>query len=80
MPLAPIALSFVYSRPFVSSTIIGATSLQQLEDNVMALNVMVFSVVRWDSRSNYETGPIISLCAIQHICLAGEKCDVCLKR
>ena len=39
MPLAPIALSFVYSRPFVSSTIIGATSLQQLEDNVMALNV-----------------------------------------
>jgi hypothetical protein len=39
MPLAPLALSFVYSRPFVSSTIIGATNLLQLEDNVMALNV-----------------------------------------
>jgi len=41
MPLAPLALAFVYSRPFVTSTIIGATSLQQLEDNVLALNVPI---------------------------------------
>ena len=41
MPLAPLALAFVYSRPFVTSTIIGATSLQQLEDNVHALNVPI---------------------------------------
>ena len=39
MPLAPLALAFVYSRPFVTSTVIGATSLQQLEDNVHALNI-----------------------------------------
>ena len=41
MPLGPLALAWVYSRPFVTSTIIGATNLQQLEDNVMALNIPV---------------------------------------
>lgn len=39
LPLSAIALSFVYSRPFVSSTIIGVTSLSQLHDNVLSLNV-----------------------------------------
>ena len=42
-PLTQIALAYVYSRPFVTSTIIGATSLQQLEDNVHALNLLPFS-------------------------------------
>ena len=41
MPLGALALAWVYSRPFVTSTIIGATSLQQLEDNVMALNMPI---------------------------------------
>ena len=41
LPLAAIALAFVYHRPFVSSTIIGATSLNQLEENVMALNIEI---------------------------------------
>jgi aryl-alcohol dehydrogenase-like predicted oxidoreductase len=41
MPLAPVALSWVYSRPHVTATVIGATSLSQLEDNVMALNIPV---------------------------------------
>jgi aryl-alcohol dehydrogenase-like predicted oxidoreductase len=41
MPLAPLALAWVYSRPYVTSTVIGATTLSQLEDNVMALNVPV---------------------------------------
>jgi aryl-alcohol dehydrogenase-like predicted oxidoreductase len=39
LPLNVIALSFVYSRPFVSSTIIGVSSLSQLHDNVLSLNV-----------------------------------------
>lgn len=43
IPLTQIALAFVYSRPFVTSTVIGATSLQQLEDNVHALNLLPFS-------------------------------------
>lgn len=41
LPLAPLALGWVYSRPFVSSTVIGATSLEQLRDNVMSLNMIV---------------------------------------
>jgi aryl-alcohol dehydrogenase-like predicted oxidoreductase len=41
MPLGALALAWVYTRPFVTSTIIGATNLQQLEDNVLALNVPI---------------------------------------
>eukprot|EP00607_Mallomonas_marina_P001222 CAMPEP_0182431376 /NCGR_PEP_ID=MMETSP1167-20130531/48672_1 /TAXON_ID=2988 /ORGANISM="Mallomonas Sp, Strain CCMP3275" /LENGTH=376 /DNA_ID=CAMNT_0024617643 /DNA_START=150 /DNA_END=1280 /DNA_ORIENTATION=+ len=41
LPLAPLALAWVYSRPFVTSTVIGATSLQQLRDDVMALNMLI---------------------------------------
>jgi aryl-alcohol dehydrogenase-like predicted oxidoreductase len=41
MPLTPMALAWVYTRPFVTATIIGATNLQQLEDNVMALNMPI---------------------------------------
>jgi aryl-alcohol dehydrogenase-like predicted oxidoreductase len=41
LPLAAIALAYVYHRPFVSSTIIGATSINQLEENVMALNIEI---------------------------------------
>lgn len=39
LPLLPLALSWVYSRPFVTSTVIGATSLSQLEENILALNI-----------------------------------------
>lgn len=41
VPLAPVALSYVTSRNFVTSTVIGATSTQQLEDNVLSLNIPV---------------------------------------
>lgn len=34
MTPAEMALAFVYSRPFVASTIIGATSLAQLQENI----------------------------------------------
>jgi len=33
-----LALSWCYSRPFVTSTVLGATSTEQLRDNLMALN------------------------------------------
>ena len=33
-----LALSWCYSRPFVGSTLIGATSTEQLRDNLMAMN------------------------------------------
>lgn len=41
LPLGPLALAWVYSRPFVSSTIIGVSSLAQLHDNILALNIPI---------------------------------------
>lgn len=39
LPLSAFSLAFVYSNPFVASTIIAATSLEQLEDNILSLNL-----------------------------------------
>lgn len=36
---AQMALAFVRSRPFVTSTIIGATSLDQLEENINSIDI-----------------------------------------
>jgi aryl-alcohol dehydrogenase-like predicted oxidoreductase len=36
---AQMALAYVNSRPFVTSNIIGATNLDQLEQNIDSLNV-----------------------------------------
>eukprot|EP01042_Synura_sphagnicola_P004176 gene4176-5275_t len=41
VPLTPMALAWVYSRPFVTSTVIGATDLEQLDDNVHSLNMLL---------------------------------------
>lgn len=41
LPLAPLALAWVTSRPFVTSTIIGATNADQLRDNVFSLNIPI---------------------------------------
>ena len=34
-----MSLAFVNSRPFVKSTIIGATDMRQLKDNIGSINV-----------------------------------------
>ena len=39
LPLAQMALAFVHSRPFVTSTIIGATSIRQLKENIASIAV-----------------------------------------
>ena len=36
---AQMALAFNLSRPFITSTIIGATNLEQLQDNIRAVEV-----------------------------------------
>ncbi len=41
MTPAQLALGFVNSRPFVTSNIIGATSMKQLEENINSVNVEV---------------------------------------
>ncbi len=39
MSLAQMALSFVNSRPFLTSNIIGATSMEQLKENISSIDV-----------------------------------------
>ncbi len=39
LSLAQMSLAFVNTRPFVTSNIIGATSLKQLEENIESINV-----------------------------------------
>ena len=37
--ISQMSLAFVLSRPFVLSSIIGVTSLQQLKENLKSLNI-----------------------------------------
>jgi aryl-alcohol dehydrogenase-like predicted oxidoreductase len=39
MTLAQMSLAFVTDRPFMTSTIIGATSIEQLEENIESVNI-----------------------------------------
>lgn len=39
MSLAQMSLAFVTDRPFITSNIIGATSLEQLEENIDSINI-----------------------------------------
>lgn len=39
LSLAQMALAFVNTRPFVKSTIIGATGIKQLTENIGSINV-----------------------------------------
>lgn len=39
MTLAQMSLAFVTERPFITSNIIGATSLEQLEENIDSINI-----------------------------------------
>ena len=39
LSLAEMSLSFVNTRPFVTSTIIGATTMQQLKENIGSIHI-----------------------------------------
>ena len=41
LTLTELALAFIEKQPFVTSTIIGATNLQQLEQNINTINVLL---------------------------------------
>ncbi len=38
---AQMALAFVHSRPFLTSTVIGATTMRQLQDNIASIKVVL---------------------------------------
>ncbi|SBS89839.1 aldo-keto reductase, putative [Plasmodium malariae] len=48
MTLSQLSLSFVYSRPFVASSIIGPRTLGQLKDSVLALNYPMYQHTEYD--------------------------------
>ncbi len=39
MTLTELSLAFVNQRPFVTSTIIGATSMEQLQENIGSIEI-----------------------------------------
>ncbi len=43
IPLATVALTWVASRPFITSTLLGVTNDEQLDENVRALNLVPLS-------------------------------------
>lgn len=45
MSLAQMALAFVNNQPFVTSTIIGATNLKQLKENIESINITLTDTV-----------------------------------
>lgn len=55
---AVLAIAFCLSRPFMTSTIIGATSLDQLKINLSASSVRLSEELAADIQSIYEDSPI----------------------
>lgn len=54
---AQMALAFCIERPFMTSTIIGATSMQQLETNIAAAEVSLSATVRDEISDIYRQYP-----------------------
>jgi aryl-alcohol dehydrogenase-like predicted oxidoreductase len=51
---AELALSFCYHNPLVASTIIGATTLAQLEENIKAYDIKLDDGVKEKIRKTYK--------------------------
>ena len=57
LSLAQMALAFVNSRPFVTSNIIGATTMEQLKENIESINVELSEEVLAGIEEIHETIP-----------------------
>ena len=55
--LTNLALSFVNDRPFVTSNIIGATSINQLKENIESINVKLSEEIIKDINNVQELFP-----------------------
>ena len=58
LDVCQMALAFIISRPFVSSTIIGATKLDQLKSNIGALGVRLSADVMRDIEAVRRQFPV----------------------
>ncbi len=54
---AQMALAFVHSRPFLTSTIIGATSMQQLKSNIASFDIILSSRILEDIEDIHTQHP-----------------------
>ena len=52
-----MSLAFVNTRPFVTSNIIGATSLEQLQENIQSINVELSEEILKEINEVHETYP-----------------------
>ena len=58
LDVCQMALQFVTTRPFVTSTIIGATKMEQLKSNIESINVVLTDEVLADIDNIYKKYPI----------------------
>jgi aryl-alcohol dehydrogenase-like predicted oxidoreductase len=54
LTLAQLSLAWCYTRPFVTSTVIGASSVAQLKDNLFALNCPITNEMEEDIAALYR--------------------------
>jgi aryl-alcohol dehydrogenase-like predicted oxidoreductase len=54
---AQLALSFVNTRPFLTSNIIGATSIEQLSENIESINVKLTEEVLQEIETIHQQQP-----------------------
>ncbi|MGO4999129.1 NADP(H)-dependent aldo-keto reductase [Oceanisphaera sp. W20_SRM_FM3] len=52
-----LALAFVNTRPFVTSNLIGATTLKQLKENIDSVNINLSPIVRASIEALHQTMP-----------------------
>ena len=57
LSLAQMSLAFVTSRPFVTSAIIGATSIRQLKENIDSINLQLSDKILKDIEAIHNTIP-----------------------
>ena len=57
LTLTELALAFIENQPFVTSTIIGATNLQQLEQNINTINVLLSEEIMVEVEKVQNTFP-----------------------
>ena len=57
MTLAEMSLAFVNDRPFVTSNIIGATSMDQLKENINSINIKLSDEIIYEINKVNEKIP-----------------------
>lgn len=57
MSLAQMSLAFVNQRPFVTSTIVGATKLEQLKENIASIDITLNDAVLQQINNVHESMP-----------------------